>query len=356
MTHRTAAALVAAATAIANRKAKKAENKRLEAERRAVVLAEYNRLEGIRLEAEAEERAPAAQRQPVHGHTASSLRAARKAQVARIEALPAGQRLYVPTQLPEPPPIELRGPIAVPDPKVGGYRRVDCMLAMFRNGKGRTVTADHLRAKEKFRDDYQLGIARANMPKSGTTRVDGSSDKEEEFGWLQAAQRYRRAMAAIGPSLQGVVFVMAVGGWDVPQLAQQINMAENVATGLVVAAFDSLADHYWPARESRVVALARAVAATTPLGFDFAVSALGRLPADRIGFGKKVYAAAENCRLTRRGIVCPSTEGWNLCLLVRHDFAGTLATFHTGELWAGTRPSRHKPADCRIAVARSRLL
>ena len=183
---------------------------------------------------------------------------------------------------------------ATPHPTTGGYRRTDPLALMCRRSRsgemGRTVTNDHLRAKRRLLDDYQTGILGATRPRSGIGRVDGGDAQEQEFVWLSAAARYNTAMEAVGPSLAPVVKAMALADWTVSRLAACIGASEVTTTGLIVAAFDRLADHYWPERETRARAVERALGALAkPLGFDFAVGPGGLvIPADRIGIGRVV--------------------------------------------------------------------
>lgn len=208
--------------------------------------AEYIRLKTIRDEEIAEDQAPAAQR--ANGH-------------------------------------------AEPDTKRGGYRRANPLYAMNRRGKGRTVTHDHLKAAERLRTDYETGIMGAASPRSGLTGGQGGQAGDEEFVWLAAAERYRNAVAAISHSLRGVVEAIVIAGQAVPWIARAIGQSDETAVGLIVAGLDSLADHYWPQRDTRAKLMERALAELKPLGFDFAVSAIGEvIPQERIGRGRQITA------------------------------------------------------------------
>lgn len=221
-------------------------------------------------EIDAEKILPAAQRDTITGCTARSLKA---------DA--AAKR--------DPTPIVLRPATASPHPRTGGFLRTDPLALMCRKGeRSRTVTNDHLRAKRRLLDDYHTGILQTSAPRSITASPDGATGQGEEYAWLVAADRFRAAMAAVGPSLRGIVEAMALLDWTVERLATQIGASQVTTTGLIVAAFDCLADHYWPGRETRAAALDRAVAAALrPLGFDFAVNSHGSvISAERMGMGR----------------------------------------------------------------------
>ena len=231
------------ANATPTRRKRKADEKARARKVAEVARAEYDRLKAIADEALAEERAPAAQRMNRH---------------------------------------------AEPDPKRGGYRRANPLYAMNRRGNGRTVTHDHLKAAERFRNDYETGILRGSSPKSGLgTTVVAGIGQDAEFLWLAAAERYRNAIAAVPRSLRGVVEAITIVGQAVPWIARAITQSEETTVGLVVAGLDSLADHYDPQRVTRARAIEKALAGLKPLGFDFAVSAIGEvIPQERIGRGR----------------------------------------------------------------------
>ena len=252
----------------ATRRQRKAEQRTRNRQAIEAARAEYERLKTIEDERIAEDQAPAAQRATIKGRTADSIRADR-----------AANR--------EPTEIVIREPIAPPDPKRGGYRRANPLFAMNRRGKGRTVTHDHLRGAERLRTDYETGILRAASPRSGLSGGEGGHAQDEEYVWLAAAERYRCAVAAIPVSLRGMVEAIVLIGQSVPWIARAIGQSEETTVGLIVAALDALADHYWPGRETRAKTIERAIAALQPLGFDFAVSAIGEvIPQDRIGKGR----------------------------------------------------------------------
>jgi uncharacterized protein DUF6456 len=261
------------ANATPTRRKRKADEKARARKVAEVARAEYDRLKAIADEALAEEQAPAAQRGL--GVTAASRKSARDA------------------GLDKPVPVSIRDANAEPDPKRGGYRRINPLYAMNRRGNGRTVTHDHLKAAERFRNDYETGILRGSSPKSGLgTTVVAGIGQDVEFLWLAAAERYRNAIAAVPRSLRGVVEAIAIVGQTVPWIARAITQSEETTVGLVVAGLDSLADHYDPQRVTRARAIEKALAGLKPLGFDFAVSAIGEvIPQERIGRGRTSASA-----------------------------------------------------------------
>ena len=235
---------IAASPRMSSRRKRKADERARARKASEAAKAEYLRLKAIADEQQAEDEAPAAQR--VNG-------------------------------------------LAEPDMKRGGYRRANPLYAMNRRGKGRTVTHDHLRAAERFRNDYETGILRAASPKSGLGNAgNGGVAQDEEYVWLAAALRYRDAYSAIPASLRAIVEAIVIAGQAVPWIARASAQSEVTTVGLIVAGLDSLADHYWPQRDTRAKAIERALAELKPLGFDFAVSQLGEvIPQDRIGRGRE---------------------------------------------------------------------
>jgi Domain of unknown function (DUF6456) len=224
-------------------------------QRQAIARQAWQTAEDIRLERIAEDQAPAIQR-----HAITGLRAG----------------------LTEP--IVLRQPLAVRNYQTGGYRADSALARMRRNGHGRTITTHHLQAVERLQRDYQLGIVQASSPKAGTERVDGAQHTEREYGWLIAATRYRAAQTALGRPFWPMVYAVAIDGWDLDRLAGVIGVTAKAVVGAVITALDQLVTHYWPERDTRARLVERALAAATPFGFDFAVSAIGEaIPAERIG-------------------------------------------------------------------------
>lgn len=233
---------------VTTRRKRKADEKARKRTISEAARAEYERLKAIADEAEAEDRAPAAQR--TNG-------------------------------------------VAEPDTRRGGFRRPNPLYAMNRRGKGRTITHDHLKAAQCLRNDYELGILRSSSPKSGLGSDGGGGEaQDEEFVWLAAAERYRNALAAMPMSLRGLVEAIVIVGQSVPWIARAIGQSEETTVGLTVAAMDGLADHFWPERDTRAKEIERALARLQPLGFDFAISAIGEvIPQERIGRGRVSVAA-----------------------------------------------------------------
>jgi hypothetical protein len=251
------------------RRKRKVEQRTRDRKAAEAARAEYERLQVIAREAAAEDQAPKAQRIEVVGFTAGSIRADRLAGRVNRE----DQR-----------PIIIREPSAPPDPKRGGYRRTDSLAAMNRKSHGRTISHDHLKAKKRLQDDYQMGILGATAPRSGLSPTEGAIIQAEEFRWLSAAQRYRNAMNSIRPGLRGIVEALAIHEQTVPWVTQALGQAEKTVIGLIVAAFDELADHYWPDRDTRESLIQKALTQIRPYGFDFLVSSIGEIiPQERIG-------------------------------------------------------------------------
>ena len=201
------------------------------------------------------------------------------AENARLEALaedraPAAQRRGT----------ELRGPLAVPNRQTGGYRADSALARMRRNGRGATVTTDHLKAAERLQRDYETGTLQASPPRAGLVRVDNGTNSDAEDGWLIAAARFRAAQAALGREVWPIVYALAIDNWGLERLATVIGVTTTVVVGSVIAAFDRLVAHYWPERDTRARLVERELSAAMPLGFDYAVSGIGEvIPADRIG-------------------------------------------------------------------------
>ena len=146
--------------------------------------------------------------------------------------------------------VLLREPLAESDRKRGGFRMRSPLLTMHRANSG-TVTALHLRAACRFRDDYEFGVEGASGGNRSGERIDGGKQGGASDLRLDAVARYRMACDAMGAALRSVVQAVVIGSWSVSAVARVCHLSKDQATGYLVAGLDMLSEHYWPGRVER---------------------------------------------------------------------------------------------------------
>ena len=122
---------------------------------------------------------------------------------------------------------------------VVGWRRADPILALHRRSP-RDVTADHVRAVERLRDDYEIGEGARGVGRGAGGGIDPTEAQ------IDAAGRYRAAVSAVGPGLCDVLIPVALAGWTVHALAERRGISDHRAAGMLIGALIRLRDHYDP--------------------------------------------------------------------------------------------------------------
>jgi hypothetical protein len=95
-------------------------------------------------------------------------------------------------------------------------------------------------AAEQLRDDWELGIAGAREPASGSVGATGWYYAEAR---LAAIRRYQTAVAKLGPMARYVLYI-AVVEISLSQLARWIGSNRQEVAGVLKLGLETLADHY----------------------------------------------------------------------------------------------------------------
>jgi len=195
----------------AERKARQQRKRDAERAKQAAAREAWQRAEDIRLEALAEDRAPAAQRRST----------------------------------------ELRAPTAIPDRKTGGYRRANPLWRMHQADHGRTITRLHLAAATRFSEDYEIGIEGARLTMAARGIQDGCETADVSQTRMAALARYRAACEALGGTLRTPVQLLVLHNTPISRMVGLFGLVEDRLSGWVLAGLDRLCDHYWPNRVTR---------------------------------------------------------------------------------------------------------
>lgn len=160
---------------------------------------------------------------------------------------------------------------------VRGYRVVDPLLHLHRRNPTE-VTAEHVRAAARLRNDYETANGAQCTAAELRITSGAAGGKNPADVQLDAIARLRGAIQAVGPSLYGVLAPVVIHGWTVGRLAEARGSSAHRVTGYLVAALDRLADHYWPDRGPATVVPER-------MAFDPTVT---DIPPRRIGRWREV--------------------------------------------------------------------
>jgi len=141
--------------------------------------------------------------------------------------------------------------------QVYGYRRADPVLALHRRSPDQ-VTARHVQAAERLRDDLEISQG-INTGGKGGTRDVGPTE-----AMIDADTRFRDARASVGDNLWDILARVVLDGWSVKQWTAARPkrdgtgravmrsgkavpaMSEEKASGFLIAALARLDDHYNP--------------------------------------------------------------------------------------------------------------
>jgi hypothetical protein len=122
------------------------------------------------------------------------------------------------------------------------YRAVSTVERLLRLG---TITPRQAEAANRLRDDYELGVAGAREPASGSTGSVGWHYAEAR---LAAVCRYQAAIGALGAMAHWVLLVAlgepGLGDVSISAIARRIARNRQEVAGLVKFGLDVLADHY----------------------------------------------------------------------------------------------------------------
>lgn len=127
----------------------------------------------------------------------------------------------------------------------GGQQVARPVLALQRSGK---IGPGEVAAAERLYSDYALGVCGARD--SGRTG-GGGGVQEFSASMLDAMTRYRRARDAVGHRAEEVLRAVVVDETSLKALAAAAGVRTDYVCGMVVAALQSLADHYASARPAR---------------------------------------------------------------------------------------------------------
>jgi hypothetical protein len=138
--------------------------------------------------------------------------------------------------------------------QVSGYRRNDPLLTLWVRGGRKTgtevhpnseVTALHIRAAERYRDDFEIANGAQPGYERGEVRGSSSPGAPSEFR-LHALRSYRAATTAVGARLSRILVAIVLGREDLSGYAEAFGISAHSAKGYLIAALDRLLDHYEP--------------------------------------------------------------------------------------------------------------
>ena len=123
--------------------------------------------------------------------------------------------------------------------QVSGYRRADPLLLLFKRGD--LVTIHHLRAAEKYRDDYEIagGAKIGDGGTGGGGTPGGATDAQ-----MDAMKRYRQMVQAVGQSANALLHDVLIDRIDVTTCAERRARSRHTVMGNLEAALNRLQEHY----------------------------------------------------------------------------------------------------------------
>lgn len=191
-------------------------------ERAKAATAEFERLAKIRAEEIAEDQAPSIQRVAVVGFTAEMLHAAKTS---------------TPPLCGPVAPIVLREPVAEPDPKRGGFRRVYPLVRVH------GVTVRHLAAVTRLSQDYEIGVCGATSSGDVGVFVSGNAGVGPSDRQLVSAKRYREACDAMGAHRSYVQW-MGLHRWSLTQCMKVAGVGHARALERLLGGLEALEAFY----------------------------------------------------------------------------------------------------------------
>jgi hypothetical protein len=122
------------------------------------------------------------------------------------------------------------------------YRASSTIEQMLRRG---TIEPRQAQAAERLRDDWELGVAGAREPATGSVGATGWYYAEAR---LAALRRYQDAIAKLGPMADYVLPIVlgttGFGDVSLSLLARLANRNRQEIAGVLKLGLDTLADHY----------------------------------------------------------------------------------------------------------------
>jgi hypothetical protein len=117
------------------------------------------------------------------------------------------------------------------------YRALSTVERMLRTG---ALEPRQAQAAERLRDDFELGVAGAREPASGSVGATGWYYAEAR---LAALRRYQNALAKLGPLTPCIVWIV-LREFSLSALARILNRNRQEVAGVLKLGLDTLADHY----------------------------------------------------------------------------------------------------------------
>lgn len=123
---------------------------------------------------------------------------------------------------------------------VRGYRRADTLVGMHKRSPAE-VTRQHLQAVERLRDDHEIsqGVNTGGRGSGGMTV--GPTE-----AMIDAAARFRAALAAVDVDLHSILLPITLAGTTVKDTAKRRGIRPEAARAELLVALDQLRDHYLP--------------------------------------------------------------------------------------------------------------
>ena len=135
---------------------------------------------------------------------------------------------------------------------IHGWRRV-WTIASLHVSCPREITAAHVRAAERLLGDYERGEAMIGGGGANLDRVDCPGPGAISDERIDACERYREAMGAVGVAGAAILRWVVVDNWTVSRLGVQLGLHRDRAHGRLYAALERLREHYWPPRADRAI-------------------------------------------------------------------------------------------------------
>jgi hypothetical protein len=113
-----------------------------------------------------------------------------------------------------------------------------------------------MKAIDRYRDDFE--VSQGARPGWERPEVGGGSQASgPAHAQLQAAEAYRAANAAVGKTTSRILVAVTLCGQTLAEYAESCGLSAHAAKGYLVAALDSLRDHYEQIGDSRITRCAR---------------------------------------------------------------------------------------------------
>jgi hypothetical protein len=127
---------------------------------------------------------------------------------------------------------------------VVAFRRVDQLLKLAEAGTG--ITDEHVTAGQRFMRDAEAADGARPGRDLAEGRIDGAQSGPGDSR-LFALRRYREAVQAVGQRGSAIVTLVVVENCTISDLARRLGVKQHYAAlGMLIAALDRLAEHYWP--------------------------------------------------------------------------------------------------------------